>query len=35
MALHADWKHIAALAFELGIDDQLDDLFRAASQRTF
>lgn len=30
-----DNAYIAALAFELGIDDQLDDLFRAASQRTF
>ena len=30
-----DNAYIAALAYELGIDDQLDDLFRAASQRTF
>ena len=30
-----DNAYIAALAYELGIDDQLDDLFRTASQRTF
>lgn len=30
-----DNAYIAALAYELGIDEQLDDLFRAAGARTF